>query len=103
MNQYSEQSTAKDAGASATLTLNPLAGLDVAAVAGLDFLLGEVQQFTPSTSYSETTIGVPEIERGIYKKSKNVTTNLSANVRVNYNRYLPERHDLTVGANMIIT
>jgi hypothetical protein len=31
MNQYSEQSTAKDAGASATLTLNPLAGLDVAA------------------------------------------------------------------------
>lgn len=41
MNQYSEQSTAKDAGASATLTLNPLAGLDVAAVAGLDFLLGK--------------------------------------------------------------
>lgn len=100
MNQYSEQSTAKDAGASATLTLNPLAGLDVAAVAGLDFLLGEVQQFTPSTSYSETTIGVPEIERGIYKKSKNVTTNLSANVRVNYNRVFAGKHDLTVGANM---
>lgn len=100
MNQYSEQSLSKDAGASATLTLNFVPGLDIAAVAGIDMLLGETQQFTPSTSYSETTIGVPEIERGIYKKSKDVTTNISTNVRINYNRVFAGKHDITIGANM---
>lgn len=37
---------------------------------------------------------------GHLQKSKNVTTNLSANVRVNYNRVFAGKHDLTVGANM---
>lgn len=100
MNQYSEQGSVKDAGASATITLNPLPGLDLAAVVGLDFLLSENQEFTPSTSYSETTGGIPEIERGIYKKSKNVNTNISSNVRINYSRVFKGRHEITLGANM---
>ena len=100
MNQYKEQNTVKDAGASTTITLNPFPGMDIAASAGLDLLLAENQQFTPSTSYSETTIGVSEIERGIYRKSKNVTTNISTNIRINYNHVFAGKHDLTLGANM---
>ena len=41
MNQYSQEDAAKTAGISGSLILNPLPGLDVAAVAGLDFLLDE--------------------------------------------------------------
>ena len=37
MNQYSQEDAAKTAGISGSLILNPLPGLDVAAVAGLIF------------------------------------------------------------------
>lgn len=100
MNQFSQESAAKTAGLSASLSLNPLPGLDIAAVAGLDFLLDETEQFTPSTAYSEMTQGVPEIQRGIYSKSKNTTTNISSNVRVTYNNVIAGKHNITVGANM---
>ncbi len=100
MNQYSSQSTSKDAGVSGSLSLTPLPGLDIAAVAGVDFLLGESENFTPSTAYSEQHSGIPELERGIYGKSKDVTTNVSSNVRVTYNHLFGEKHDLTLGANM---
>ena len=88
MNQFSQE------------TLNPLPGLDIAAVAGLDFLLDETEQFTPSTSYSEMTSGIPELKRGIFAKSKNTTTNISTNIRATYNHVFAGRHDLTLGANM---
>ena len=97
--QYQATASGKDAGISASITLNPLRGLDFAAVGGLDFLLHESEQFTPSTAYSETHSGVPEVERGIYSKAKNVTLNLSGNVRVTYNHVFAGRHDLTLGAN----
>lgn len=97
--QYQANSSGKDAGVSASITLNPLPGLDIAAVGGLDFLLHESEQFTPSTAYSETHSGVPEVERGIYSKAKNVTMNLSGNIRITYNRVFAGRHDLTLGAN----
>ena len=100
MNQYSQEDAAKTAGISGSLILNPLPGLDVAAVAGLDFLLDETEQFTPSTAYSEMTTGVPEIQRGIYSKSKNTTTNVSTNVRVTYNNVYAGKHNLTLGANI---
>jgi len=100
MNQFSQESAAKTAGISGSLTLNPLPGLDIAAVAGLDFLLDETEQFTPSTSYSEMTSGIPELKRGIFAKSKNTTTNISTNIRATYNHVFAGRHDLTLGANM---
>ena len=71
MNQYSAESTDKEFGVNGNITLNLLPGLDVAAVAGIDFVLDESHQFTPSTAYSETHSGVPEVARGIYSKSKN--------------------------------
>jgi len=100
MHQYSASSTDKSAGASVSLTLTPLKGLDVAAVFGVDFLLGEGNQFTPSTAYSETHGGIPELARGIYSQYKNTTTNLTSNIRVTYNHVFGEKHDFTVGANM---
>ena len=100
MNQYSAESTDKEFGVNGNITLNLLPGLDVAAVAGIDFVLDESHQFTPSTAYSETHSGVPEVARGIYSKSKNTTTNISANVRATYTRTFNEIHDLTFSANM---
>lgn len=46
------------------------------------------------------TTGVPEIQRGIYSKSKNTTTNVSTNVRVTYNNVYAGKHNLTLGANI---
>lgn len=100
MNQYTAQSETKDASVSGNITLTPLPGLDIAAVVGVDVLLDEGQRFTPSSAYSEQHSGVPEIERGIFAKDKNVSTNISSNLRLTYNRVLAEQHDFTVGANM---
>lgn len=100
MHQYQAENTDKSGGASVSLNLTPLEGLDVSAVVGLDFLLGEGFQFTPSTAYSETHGGVAELARGIYSKFKNTTTNVTTNLRATYTHTFAERHDLTVGANM---
>lgn len=100
MHQYEAESTDKNGGVGATLNLTPLQGLDIAVSAGLDFLLNEGHQFTPSTAYSETHSGHPEIERGIYSKYKNTTSNITTNTRVTYNHTFAEKHDLTIGANM---
>lgn len=100
MNQYQAKSTTKDASMSGNLALTPLPGLDIAAVAGVDVLLDEKQRFTPSSAYAEQHSGIPEIERGIFAKDKNVVTNLSSNVRLTYNHVFAEHHDLTIGANV---
>lgn len=100
MNQYSAESSDKEVGVNGNITLTPLPGLDIAAVAGLDFVLDEGHQFTPSTAYSETHSGAAEVARGIYSKSKNTTTNISANVRATYTHTFNEIHDLTLSANM---
>lgn len=99
MHQYSFTTYTKDASVSGNLSLTPLKGLDIAAVAGVDLLLDEGERFTPGTAYSEMHSGVPELERGIFSKDKNVITNVSSNVRVNYNHVFNEDHDLTLGAN----
>lgn len=99
ISQYSETASGKDAGVNASVTINPVPGLDIAAVGGIDFLLNEGEQFTPATAYSETHSGVPEVERGIFSKSKNVTMNLSGNLRITYNHVFGGKHDLTLGAN----
>ncbi|MCR5313861.1 MAG: SusC/RagA family TonB-linked outer membrane protein [Bacteroidaceae bacterium] len=100
MHQYKAESSDKNGGASATLNLTPIAGLDIAAVTGIDFVLNDGHQFTPSTSYSERRSGYPENERGIYSKYKNTTSNLTSNLRLTYNHTFLDKHDLTLGANM---
>ena len=100
MNQYSAESSDKEIGVNGNLTLSPLPGLDIAAVAGIDFVLDEGHQFTPSTAYSEIHSGAAEVARGIYSKSKNTTTNISANVRATYTHTFNDIHDLTLSANV---
>lgn len=97
-NQYSEESSDKRAGVSGSINFRGIEGLEIAAVAGIDYVLSERLGVTPPTAYSEITSGVPERERGILVKDKNTTMNLSSNVRVTYNRVFG-KHDLTVGAN----
>lgn len=100
LNQYQSESNANEVGVNGNITLTPLPGLDIAAVAGIDFLLDEGHQFTPSTAYSETHSGVAEEARGIYAKQKNTTTNISANLRATYTHTFREIHDLTLSVNM---
>ena len=99
MHQYSATSTTKDASVSGNLTLTPLPGLDLAAVVGVDVLLDEGERFTPSTAYAEQHSGVPEIERGIFSKDKDIITNVSTNIRATYNHVFNEIHDFTIGTN----
>lgn len=99
MHQYEAESSDKNGGVSASLTLTPISGLDIAAVAGVDYMLTEGHQFTPSTAYSEQHGGYSELERGIYSKYKNTTSNITTNIRVTYNHTFGGKHDLTVGAN----
>lgn len=99
MNQFSEEGTDTDAGATASITITPVSGLDIAAVGGVNFMLAENRQFTPSTAYSETHSGIPEEERGIYSKSKLSTINISSNVRITYSKTFNDKHDFTIGAN----
>ncbi len=96
--QFERTSTEKRFGATASINLQPLEGLTVDGIIGLDMVLSESQEFTPSSSREEETSGAPEIERGKLSRSKNVMTNMTSNVRVTWNRTFG-KHDVTLGAN----
>lgn len=96
--QFERTSTEKRFGASASINLQPLEGLTVDGVAGLDMVLSESQDFTPSTAWSEQRSGADELERGKLSRSKGVMSNITTNVRVTWNRTFG-KHDITLGAN----
>ena len=97
-NQFSSKSTDKRAGISGSINCTAIKGLEVAAVAGIDYVLTENLSITPPTAYSELTSGVPENQRGKLTKDKNTLTNISSNIRLTYTRTLG-KHDLTLGTN----
>ena len=96
--QFDRTSTEKRFGATASLNLEPIQGLTIGAVAGLDFVLSESLEFTPSTAYEEQRSGAPKNELGKISKSKNTNANVTTNVRVTWNRTFG-KHDVTLGAN----
>ena len=96
--QYERTSAEKRFGVSGSLSFEPLKGLVFAAVAGLDFVLSESMDFTPSTSYEEQHSGAAVNERGKMSRGKNTNANVTTNVRVTWNRTFG-RHDITLGAN----
>ncbi len=96
--QYERTSTEKRFGTTASLNLEPIPGLTIGAIAGLDFVLSESLEFTPSTAYEEQQSGAAKNERGKISKSKNTNANVTTNVRVTWNRTFG-KHDVTVGAN----
>lgn len=100
LNQYSANSSDKRGGFSGSINLDPIEGLTVAAVAGIDYLLTEGQQFTPASAYEEQQSGEPREALGKLNKYKNTVANLSSNIRATYNRTFGEKHDVTVSANM---
>lgn len=96
--QFERTSTDKRFGTTGSISWEPLEGLMVAAVAGLDLVLAESLEFTPSTAYEEQHSGAPANELGKLSKSKNVNANVTTNVRVTWNRVFG-KHDVTLGAN----
>ena len=96
--QFERTSTDKRFGTTGSINWEPLEGLMVAAVAGLDLVLAESLEFTPSTAYEEQHSGAPANELGKLSKSKNVNTNVTTNVRVTWNKVFG-KHDVTLGAN----
>ena len=96
--QFDRTSTEKRFGATASLNLEPIQGLTIGAIAGLDFVLSESLEFTPSTAYEEQRSGAPKNELGKISKSKNTNANVTTNVRVTWNRTFG-KHDVTLGAN----
>lgn len=96
--QYDRTSTEKRFGTTASINLEPLDGLLVDAVAGIDLVLSESLELIPSTAYEEINSGAAENERGRLTKAKNTNTNITTNVRVTYNKIIG-KHDFTVGAN----
>ena len=96
--QFDRTSTEKRFGTTASLNLEPIEGLTIGAVAGLDFVLSESLEFTPSTAYEEQRSGAPKNELGKISKSKNTNSNVTTNVRVTWNKAFG-KHDVTLGAN----
>ena len=96
--QFDRTSTEKRFGTTASINLEPLEGLTIGAVAGLDFVLSESLEFTPSTAYEEQRSGAAKNELGKISKSKNTNSNVTTNVRVTWNRTFG-KHDVTLGAN----
>ncbi len=96
--QYERTSTEKRFGTTASLNIEPIQGLTIGAIAGLDFVLSESLEFTPSTAYEEQQSGAAKNERGKISKSKNTNANVTTNVRVTWNRTFG-KHDVTLGAN----
>ena len=96
--QFERTSTEKRFGTTASLNLEPVEGLTIGAVAGLDFVLSESLEFTPSTAYEEQKSGAPKNELGKLSKGKNTNSNVTTNVRVTWTRTFG-KHDVTLGAN----
>lgn len=97
--QYQSNSSDKRGGASSSINIRPFEGFEISAVAGLDYMISEGQQFTPASSYSEQQSGFPAAELGKLSRSKNTLLNYTHNVRLLYNRTFNERHNVTLSAN----
>ena len=97
-NQFSRENTTKNIGTSLSLNWKILPTLNVAAVAGLDYSLSEDLQITPETAFSERNSGRPRNALGTLYQSKNTSTNITANIRLNYEKTIG-KHQLTLGAN----
>ena len=96
--QFERTSTDKRFGTTASLNLEPIQGLTIGAIAGLDFVLSESMDFTPSTAYEEQRSGAAANELGKLSKSKNTNSNITTNVRVTWTKTFG-KHDITLGAN----
>lgn len=97
-NQFSKERTTKNVGVSLSVNWEVNSALNISAVSGVDFSLDENTEITPATAISEIGIGKPQNARGVLKQSKNTMTNITSNIRINYEKSWGN-HDVTLGAN----
>lgn len=97
-NQFSRENTNKNIGSSFSINWKISPEIELSAVTGLDYTIGESLEITPATAISEIRSGRPENARGMLKQAKNTITNLTSNIRINYNK-IWKKHDFTLGAN----
>ena len=97
-NQFRKESTYKSLGTSLSINWKVTSGLEISAVTGIDFSLGEVIQIIPETAFSETDKGKPIYARGHLEQAKNTLTSITSNVRINYEKTFG-KHQLTLGGN----
>ncbi|WP_329905003.1 SusC/RagA family TonB-linked outer membrane protein [Porphyromonas pogonae] len=99
MNQFSKSDEEKRFGTTFSFNLEPIKGLLLAGVLGVDYLLDETLSITPATAYSEIKSGIPPIQRGAISGGKNTSFNYTSNLRATYSKIFNEVHDLTISAN----
>ena len=97
INQYKQKSTTKRFSSSAVLQWDILPELNIGAVLGIDYSLNEENKRIYSTAYSQRN--VPENAKGYISQGDNKSTDLTYNLRANYNKQFGD-HDLFLGANM---
>ncbi len=97
-NQFSKESTNKNLGFSLSMNYKASSRLEISAVSGLDFSLIEWMSIIPKTAFSETSTGYPINSLGTLHQFKGTVSNLTSNIRFNYNNVWG-KHEVTMGAN----
>ncbi|MFL0066505.1 SusC/RagA family TonB-linked outer membrane protein [Tenacibaculum maritimum] len=92
INQYRKSEVDSRFNFSANITATLAKDLYVSSIIGMDYLATESLAITPPTAYSEISSGFPVKERGKVSKRKLITTNFTANTRVNYTKEFGEHH-----------
>ncbi|TKG94325.1 SusC/RagA family TonB-linked outer membrane protein [Puteibacter caeruleilacunae] len=96
MNQYSKKTTSKRITSSINMNWMLSEEMNVSAILGFDYLLGEMLSVVPADAYSQ--INYKDSEKGEIKKDKNTELNYSANIRINYHKSW-YGHNLTLSGN----
>lgn len=96
INEYSKKSTSKRISSSVNMNWEISKGLNLSAIAGLDYLLNESLSRIPREAYSQRN--VTEKEKGEIRKDKNTELNYSTNIRLNYTKEWGD-HNLTLSTN----
>lgn len=97
-NQFSRENITKNIGTSLSFNWKIRPELELSAVAGLDYSLTDDLQITPETAFSERNSGRARNALGTLYQAKNTLTNITANMRINYEKTFG-KHELTLGAN----
>lgn len=99
VNQYRSRGNSARVGTTLGLNLEPLEGLRVDGVLGVDYVLNTRENITPYNSDSEQRLGKRPAALGMISASKDNEMNVTSNFRLTYNKVFKEKHDFTVSAN----
>lgn len=100
VNQYSKNQTNNRFNFSANITATLAKNLHISSVVGIDYLANESLAIIPPTAHNEaySITKKPVEERGKATKNKTISTNFTANTRINYNKEIG-KHNISLSAN----